>query len=90
MKREEQLALKKSHQPTISNASTRISINKIVRKRGFQNSNLTYADLTNLTIHYPNPGGGTRRISKYSFRNCRLSPLKSYVRILDLFYLWPS
>jgi hypothetical protein len=29
---------------------------KIVRKWGFRNSN--QPDLTNLTIHYPNPAGG--------------------------------
>jgi len=56
---------------------------KIVRKRGFRNSNLTLPDLANLTIHslpgarggYPNPVGGNQRLLKYLFRNrSKISP----------------
>jgi len=45
------------------------------KKKLFKNGDfeiLTKPDLTNLTIHYPNPAGSTQRLSKYSFWNTRI------------------
>ncbi len=60
----------KRHRPTISNCEY-IFRKKIVRKWGFRISNLTWRDQPDHSLPkpcrgYPNPAGGTRRLSKKS------------------------